>query len=112
MAKLVESTGKKYPAQTFNGSYHYCDVFPADKKLKVPVNCICFDYPWRQAVYVRTCETWGELMKKFYTHFRKFYKKDWKEHGDDAIAWHYLGDYIVELVEIYADGTAVAYIGS
>lgn len=98
--KKVESTGNKYPAQKFSGKFEYCNVFPADKKLKVPVDYIKFDYPWTEIVHVRHCTTWGELFKKIYFHFRKFYAKDWKENAEAAEAWHCLEDYIVEGVDI------------
>lgn len=114
--KKVESTGNKYPAQQFAGKFEYCDVFPADKKLKVPVDYIQFDYPWAgEIVHVRPCTTWGELFKKIYFHFRKFYKKDWELNAEGAEAWHCLEDYIVEGVHIYDSGDmciALVEIGS
>lgn len=111
--KTVDSTGKKYPAQFFTGrKFEYCNVFPADKALKVTVNYIYFPYPFGLTVYVKDCKTWGELFKKIFTHFKRLYWKDRREKGEDTVAWHYLGDYIVESVEIFDDGTAVTYVGS
>lgn len=109
--KKIESTGSKYPAQRFSGSYEYCNVFPADKKLTVPVKVIYFPYPFINIyVPVKGCTTWGGLFKRIYTHFRKLY---WQEsRKNEERMWHYLEDYVVEMVNIYDDGLAEVYIGS
>jgi hypothetical protein len=109
--KKIEAT-RDYPGQMFAGRYEYCNVYPADKPLKGHVEQLYFPYPFDTYVSVRNCKTWGDLFEKIYKRFRQLYWKDRREKGEDTVAWHYLGDYVVEDVDIYDDGVAMVYIGS
>lgn len=109
--KKIEAT-RDYPGQMFAGAYEYCNVYPADKQLKGHVEKLYFPYPFNTYVNVRNCKTWGDLFEKIYKRFRQLYWKDRREKGEDTVAWHYLGDYVVEEVDIYDDGVAEVYIGS